>query len=103
VTPEIPILSIVDLNNLWINVEVDETDIGRIHVGDPATITSATFPGRVFHGKVEQIADYVGPRAQRPEDPAVNLGLKVIQTKVVLTEPAALKIGMTVDVRITPP
>jgi ABC exporter DevB family membrane fusion protein len=103
VTPETPILSIVDLNHLWINVEVDETDVGRLHVGDPATVTSAAFPGRIFHGTVQQIADYVGPRAQRPEEPSVNLGLKVVQTKVVLAEPSPLKIGMTVDVRITPP
>lgn len=103
VTPEIPILAIVDLGRLWINAEVDETDVGRIHVGDPAAVTSPAFPGRVFPGKVEQIADYVGPRAQRPEDPAVNLGIKVVQTKVVLAEPSPLKIGMTVDVRITPP
>jgi len=34
--------------------------------------------------------------------PAVNLGLKIIQVKIALLEAIPLKLGMTVDVRITP-
>jgi ABC exporter DevB family membrane fusion protein len=102
VTPEIPILAIADLSKVWINAEVDETDIGRIHIGDAAKVTSNAYPGQIFQGNVSEIADYAGVRKIRPSNPAVNLGLKVVQVKIALKAPTPLRLGMTVDVKITP-
>jgi ABC exporter DevB family membrane fusion protein len=102
VTPEIPILAIADLNQIWVNAEVDETDIGRVHVGDKVQITSNAYPGKTFEGKVHQIAHYAGIRKIRPSNPAVNLGLKVVQVKVQLDGQTPLRLGMSVDVKIMP-
>lgn len=102
VTPEIPILDIADLDRIWINAEVDETAGGKIKVGDPVEITSEAYPRKTFRGRIERIADYAGVRKIRPSNPAVNLGLKVVQVKIALLEKTPLKLGMTVDVRITP-
>lgn len=102
VHPEIAIGAIADADKVRINAEVDETDIGKLHPGDPAEITSRAYPGRVFRAKVESIADYAGSRQIKPNNPAVNLGLKVVQVKIALLEPHPLRLGMTVDVRITP-
>lgn len=97
-----PVLTIADPEQIRVNAEVDETDIGKIAVGDPAEITSDAYPGTVFKGKVEEISDEVGAREVRPNNPAVNLGIKVIQVKVAFSEKTPFKIGMTVDVKITP-
>lgn len=102
VTPEIPILDIADLDKIWINAEVDETDIGKIHVGDTVEVTSEAYANTVFHGHIHQIADYVGVRKITPGNPAVNLGLKVVQVKIALDEKTPLKLGLTVDVKILP-
>ena len=102
VTPEIPILDVADLERVWINVEVDETDIGKLRVGDVVAVTSDAFPGRTFKGRVRQIADYAGLRRIRPAKPAVNPGLKIVQVKVELLERTPLRLGMTVDATITP-
>lgn len=102
VTPEIPILAIADLNRLWVNVEVDETDIGRVHLGDTAQVSSNGYPGQLFAGTVRQIADYAGARKIRPSNPTVNLGLKVVQVKIALNARTPLRLGMTVDVKIVP-
>ena len=102
ITPEIPILAIADTGRIWINAEVDETDTGRVHVGDRASVTSDAYPGKVFNGRVRQIADYAGARRVKPSNPAVNLGLKVVQVKIGLDEPSPFKLGMTVDVKILP-
>ena len=102
ITPEIPIVAIADTTRLWINAEVDETDTGMIHVGDRASISSIAYPDKVFNGHVRQVADYAGARRVRPGNPAVNLGLKVVQVKIALDEPAPFKLGMTVDVKIFP-
>ncbi|KAF0191905.1 MAG: Secretion protein HlyD family protein [Gammaproteobacteria bacterium] len=102
VTPEIPILAIADLTKIWINAEVDETDGGRIHVDDIANVSSNAYPGTTFSGTIREIADYAGTRKIRPSNPAINLGLKVVQVKIGLQERSPLRLGMTVDVRITP-
>ena len=102
ITPEIPIIAIADTGHLWINAEVDETDTGRVHLGDRATVTSDAFPDRVFEGRVQQIGDYAGGRRVKPSNPAVNLALKVVQVKIALADPGPLKLGMTVDVKIAP-
>jgi multidrug resistance efflux pump len=102
VTPEIPILGIADLSKIWINAEVDETDIGRVHLGDKAQITANAYPDQVFKGKVHEIAHYAGVRKIRPSNPAVNLGLKVVQVKIMLEAHTPLRLGITVDVKITP-
>lgn len=102
ITPEIPILAIADTGRIWINAEVDETDTGRVHLGDRASIASDAYPGKVFNGRVEQIADYAGARRVKPSNPAVNLGLKVVQVKIGLDDHSPFKLGMTVDVKILP-
>lgn len=102
VTPEIPILAIANLNKIWINAEVDETDIGRVHLGQKAQVTSSAYPGQTFTGRVQKIANYAGVRNIRPSNPAVNLGLKVVQVKIRLATKAPLRLGMTVDVKILP-
>jgi multidrug resistance efflux pump len=102
VTPEIPILAIADLGKIWINAEVDETDIGRVQLGDTAQVTSNAYAGKVFQGTVREIANYAGARKIRPSNPTVNLGLKVVQVKVMLDAQTPLRLGMSVDVKITP-
>jgi HlyD family secretion protein len=102
VTPEIPILGIADLDRIWLNVEVDETDIGKVKAGAPVEVTSDAYRGTTFKGRVRQISDYAGARRIRPSNPAVNLGLRVVQVKIELLEKTPLRLGMTVDVKIAP-
>jgi len=100
VMPEKPLAAIADTSQLRINAEVDETDAGRLHLGDTVEITAYAYPGKVYKGRVEEIAQYVGKREIKPNNPAINLGLKIIQVKIAFLEPTPLKLGMTVDVRI---
>lgn len=102
ITPEIPIVAIADLSKIWVNAEVDETDIGKVEVGDRAVVTSDAHPGRAFEGRVQQIGAFAGPRNVKPSNPAVNLGMKVVQVKVGLADPGPLKLGMTVHVALQP-
>jgi multidrug resistance efflux pump len=101
VIPEKPLVAIADTQQLRINAEVDETDAGRLKLGDAVEITAYAYPGKVYKGRIEEIADYVGKREIKPNNPAVNLGLKIIQVKIALLEATPLKLGMTVDVRIS--
>lgn len=102
VVPETPIASIADVENIRINAEVDETDAGKISFKDPVEVTSDAYPGKVFKGEIQEIAEYVGSRKIKPNNTAKNLDMKVLQVKIELKEKTPFKIGMTVDVRISP-
>ncbi len=47
-----PILTIFDLQNIWITANFEETKIGSIAPGTPVEITVDSYPGRKFTGKV---------------------------------------------------
>src|SRR6185312_15902452 len=71
-------VTLLDLNRLEVWAYVDETDIGRIRVGQPASFTVDTFGSEEFEGEVRQIypqpeirdnvVDYVTVVRFRPED-----------------------------------
>lgn len=44
-----------DLNQMQVYVATDESDVGRIHVGDDANFTVDAFPHETFHGSVTQV------------------------------------------------
>ncbi len=53
-TPSLFLLA-KNLEKIQVWASVNEADIGRIKVGDPATFTVDAFPGQVFHGVVSQV------------------------------------------------
>ena len=44
-----------DLTKMQVDTNVDEADVGRVQVGQRATFTVDSFPGRTFTGEVVQI------------------------------------------------
>ena len=48
-------ITIIDLSRLEVDTYVDETDIGKVKVGQEATFTVASFPDKDFKGKVMAI------------------------------------------------
>lgn len=44
-----------DLTKMQVDTNVSESDIGRVAVGNAATFTVESFPGRTFGGKVNQV------------------------------------------------
>lgn len=55
VTPGTRLLVYHRPNQVWVDANVKETEIRRISVGAPATITVDAHPGREFRGRVELI------------------------------------------------
>src|SRR5882672_2264145 len=53
-------VTIVDLARLEVHAFVDETDVGRVHVGQPVTLRMDAFPGHELTGAV----DAIRPRAE---------------------------------------
>ena len=96
-----PLMVLGDLQKVIVKAEVDETDVGKLAVGQRAEVTADAYPGRVFPGLVYEMGQSVGKRKVKPEDPAKIQDMKVLETKIEITEGGdELKLGMTVEVRI---
>ena len=51
-----PVITLADLDHIWLRAYVAETDLGRIHWGQDATITTDTYPGKQYHGRISFIS-----------------------------------------------
>jgi multidrug resistance efflux pump len=78
-----PLLVVSDLNALTLKVYVPETQIGRLAVNGPVTVSVDAYPGQAFAGRVNSIA------AQAEFTPS-NIQTKDDRTKLVF----AVKIGL---------
>jgi HlyD family secretion protein len=56
VSPGTPVVTLSDLDHIWLRAYVAETDLGRIGWGQDATITTDTYPGKKYHGRISFIS-----------------------------------------------
>jgi HlyD family secretion protein len=85
------LLKMADLNLVQVRTLVDETDIGKIQVGQAATVTVDAYPNRPFDGTVLKIE----PQAQTEQNVTVFPVLIRIQNREGLLRP-----GMNTEVEI---
>ena len=55
------LFTIGDIGAVWVYADVADVDLPRVRVGAEAQIRVVAYPGRVFHGQVDWIADVVDP------------------------------------------
>lgn len=85
------LVRMADLAYVQARAQVDETDIGKVKPGQPATVTVEAFPGRVFRGTVEKIE----PQA------VVEQNVTMFPVLVRLANPERLlKPGMNAEVSV---
>ncbi|WP_258358545.1 HlyD family secretion protein [Moorella sulfitireducens] len=97
------VVTILDLNNLWLNVYIPENRLGEVQVGQPVQITVDTFPGHSFPGRVEYIAPQAEftPRQVQTTEDRVNL---VFRVKILVTGGQdKLRPGLPADVTFPAP
>jgi HlyD family secretion protein len=96
-----PVLVMGDTDKMRAVAEVYETDIGRVTVGQSATITSRALP-RPLTGKVMRIGNLVFKNDVLNIDPAARADARVVEVWIELDEPAMIErlTNLTVDVTI---
>jgi len=73
-------LSIVPINDLWVEANYRETQIGRMMVGDPVGVDVDTYPGKPICGYVEAILPAAGSEfALIPPDNATGNFTKIVR------------------------
>jgi|SRR5271157_84209 len=97
VSPGTPIVTLADLDHLWVRVYVPETDLGKVHWGQVVDVQTDTYPGRVYHGRISFISSEAEftPKSVQTEKERVTL---VYRVKVDVANPnRELKPGMPAD------
>jgi membrane fusion protein (multidrug efflux system) len=81
VTPGTPLLSIVPLNQLWVDANFKEAELRNIRIGQPATIEADIYGGKVeYHGKVAGLSAGTGSAfSLLPAQNATGNWVKVVQ------------------------
>jgi len=61
VQPGTVLFEVADLSSVWVNAEIHEQDVSRIHVGQKARLELTSFPGETHAGKVQFISPMLDP------------------------------------------
>jgi membrane fusion protein YbhG len=95
--PGAPVVTLADLDHIWLRGYISETDLERVRWGQPATITTDSYQGETFHGRVSFIASDAEftPKSVETHKERVTL---VYRIKIDIANPQhKLKPGMPAD------
>lgn len=70
-----PMFTISDLKDVWVWGNVYEANLDKIRLGDRVDVTTLSYPGRIFSGRVDKIMHVLDPNS------------KVMKVRVVIDNP----------------
>ena len=89
------IARIGQIKEMYAVAEVYESDIGKVKVGQPATVTSSAIEGKLT-GTVEKIGLEIERQNVVNTDPTANIDARVVEVKIKLDEASSQKVaGLT--------
>jgi membrane fusion protein YbhG len=95
-----PVVTVADLENIWLRAYVNETDLGRVKLGQRVRVTTDTYPGKTYEGRVSFISSQAEftPKSVQTEKVRVKL---VYRIKIdIRNTKMELKPGMPADAEI---
>jgi HlyD family secretion protein len=57
VSPGAAIVTLADIDHVWLRAYVNEPDIGKIRLGEKVTVTTDSYPGKEYPGRVSFISE----------------------------------------------
>ena len=97
------VVTIGDFDHPWLRGYINEQDLGRVNIGAQVNVTTDSFPGKVYQGRVSYISSEAEftPRQIQTEEERVKL---VYRIKVEVENPnQELKLNMPADAEIVLP
>ena len=95
-----PIVSVSDTTHLMVRTEIDETDIGKIQLGQRAKIRCDAFRGQTFYGRMVRISGGLGKKKITTDNPTEKVDTDVLESLVEVDPGSPLRVGLRVDVYI---
>lgn len=105
VSPGTPIVTMADLDHVWLRAYVNEPDLGQIRFGQSALVTTDAYPGKKYRGRIAFIADKAEftPKSVETHEERITL---VYRVRIDVENPThELVPGMPADahVQLLPP
>jgi membrane fusion protein, heavy metal efflux system len=72
------LFTITDLKTVWVMANVYESNISFVKAGDSVNITTLSYPGKIFRGKIDKIMNVLDPSN------------KVMKLRIILSNPGYL-------------
>lgn len=94
------ILDLGEIDRMQAEVEVYQTQIGQVSVGDPVTLTADAFSGEV-RGTVTRIGWEVGRQTATEADPAARTDARVVKVYVGLVPEAVARVRRYTNLQVT--
>lgn len=103
--PGSTLMTLADMSVITAEVQVDETDIVNVKLGQPAEVTIDAMPKKVFHGNVTEIGDNAVVRSTGISTSQSNVAsqeAKDFKVVITLTDPPEnLRPGLSTTAKIT--
>ena len=100
VSPGTPVVTMGELSQVWLRAYINETDLGRVKVGQMVRLRTDTYPDKEYEGKVTFIASQAEFTPRNVQTPQERVKL-VYRVKIDVPNPQGeLKPGMPADAEI---
>jgi HlyD family secretion protein len=95
-------VTVLNPDDRWVRIYVPERQIGRVHRGGGAAISTDTFPEKTYRGEVVWIASEAEftPKTVQTKEERVRL-VYAVKVRILEDDGQELKPGMPADVRFT--
>ena len=100
VVPGTPVVTLADLDHVWLRAYINEPDIGKVRLGQAVTVTTDSYPGKIYHGRLSFIASQAEFTPKSVETHAERVTL-VYRVRIDLENPShELVPGLPADAHI---
>ena len=100
VVPGTPVLTLADLDHVWLRAYLNESDLGRVRIGQAVVVSNDSHPNKRYQGRIAFIADKAEftPKSVETHAERVNL---VYRVKIDIANPEhELVPGMPADAKV---
>ena len=94
------IFVMADTSRLRVRVDVDESDVAKLAVGERVWVHADAYGDRRFGGAVTRVGQILGRKNIRTDEPTEKRDTKILETLVDLDPDVQLPLGLRVDVFI---
>jgi HlyD family secretion protein len=100
ISPGAAIVTLADIDHVWLRAYVNEPDIGKIRLGEKVTVTTDSYPGKEYPGRISFISEAAEFTPKSVETHAERVTL-VYRIRIDIDNPShELVPGLPADARI---
>jgi len=91
------VITMADDSVLRVRLDVDESDVSKLRVGQRGYVTAEAYGTHKFWGRVIRVGGILGRKNVRTDEPSEHVDTKILETLVELEPGQALPLGLRVD------